>query len=255
MKMNIRCYDVEPHRLMLDMKTFLFFLFILALLGSVNTRAAEQLNCKLEQSGKDWNGSCGKYKGKRFLLNIALGESIKTGTWRSGVEALEIWGGQLKYGKSPARTVEIEHYKDDVSIARTSFGWFMVTDWSHTGNNIKFVMHTDVEVVPSKLDLMIVQRAAEILKYEFSWNRKDDRKCPEGATSWSIYCAMEQAIIEVSGSFHHRRPGMQVVRRIIQERSRGRNYKHALMDYNNDKSTSFEDVGSLFKEAQIEIAK
>ena len=46
---------------------------------------------------------------------------------------------------------------------------------------------------------------------------------------------------------------VQVVRKIVQKRSEGRNYKHRLMDYNNDRSTQFTDVCSLFNEAQEEL--
>ena len=237
------------------MKTFLVLFFFFIVLDADFSQAAERLNCELEQSESHWNGSCGKYKGKRLLLNVSASESIKTGVWRSGVKAFEIWSGELKYGKAPVQSIEIERYKNNVSIARTPFGWFELSDWSQSKNEIKFVMRTDMEVPTSGLDLKIIQRANEILKSENSWNRTDNRKCPEDATTWSIYCSMNQAITEISGSFHNRRPAMQIVRRIVKNRSQGRSYKQALMEYNNDQSTSFEDVLSLFKEAQNEIAR
>jgi hypothetical protein len=60
---------------------------------------------------------------------------------------------------------------------------------------------------------------------------------------------MEKATIEVSGAFHHRRPALQVVREIVDERTAGRPYEHRLMDYNNDPATRLEDVQSLYAEA------
>lgn len=237
------------------MKTFLVLFFLFAVLNSDFSQAAEGLNCKLKQSDSHWNGSCGKYKGRRLLLNVSASESIETGTWRSGVNAFEMWNGELKYGKAPVQSIEIERYKNNVSIARTPFGWFQLSDWYQSKNEIKFVMRTDMEVPPSGLDLMIIQRANEILKSGNSWNRTDNHKCPEDATTWSIYCSMNLAITDISGSFHNKRPAMQIVRRIVKNRSQGRNYKQALMDYNNDKSTRIEDVRSLFKEAQIEITR
>jgi hypothetical protein len=94
-----------------------------------------------------------------------------------------------------------------------------------------------------------VKRAAAILSSTSAWNRSDNRKCPKGATKWSIYCSMEQATIDVSGAFSHRRPALEVVREIVDQRSVGRNYSHRLMDYNNDPLTRLEDVQSLFAEA------
>ena len=66
------------------------------------------------------------------------------------------------------------------------------------------------------------------------WNRADNRKCPAGASTISIYCAEEQATIEVTGGFHHRRPALELVRVIVDERSKDKSYDHRLMGYNND---------------------
>jgi hypothetical protein len=59
----------------------------------------------------------------------------------------------------------------------------------------------------------------------------------------------------VTGGFHHRRPALELVRQIVDERSEGRNYHHRLMDYNNDPSTRLEDVQSLFAEALARMKK
>jgi hypothetical protein len=105
------------------------------------------------------------------------------------------------------------------------------------------------EVAPNALDRAIVRRAATILSSVAVWNRADNRKCPTSETTWSIYCAMERATIDVTGGFAHRRPALEVVRTIVDERSVHRNYNHRLMDYNNDPRTHLPDVKSLFDEA------
>jgi len=99
------------------------------------------------------------------------------------------------------------------------------------------------------MDEKIVRRAAEILSNEKVWNRADNRECPATATTWSIYCGMERATIDVTGAFHHRRPALQLVREIVDERTVGRRYHHRLMDYNNDTTTHLSDVQSLFQDA------
>jgi hypothetical protein len=53
----------------------------------------------------------------------------------------------------------------------------------------------------------------------------------------------------VTGGFAHRRPALEVVRTIVDERTAHRNYDHRLMDYNNDLRTQLGDVKSLFDEA------
>ena len=72
---------------------------------------------------------------------------------------------------------------------------------------------------PNALDQKIVRKAAAILSTEAAWNRADNRECPISATKWSIYCALEKATFEVTGGFHHRRPALEVVREIVDERA------------------------------------
>jgi hypothetical protein len=64
---------------------------------------------------------------------------------------------------------------------------------------------------------------------------------------------VEKAEIEVTGGFHHRRPAGELVREIVDERAKNRNYSHRMMDYNNDPTTTLADVRSLFAEALARI--
>ncbi len=145
--------------------------------------------------------------------------------------------------------VEIEIYSGGSGIMRTYTGWFNVTGFSAKDSELRFVVDTAHEILTSPLDMEIVKRADAILSRDAVWNRADDRKCAPNATTWSIYCAMEQATRDVTGGFHHRRPAMEQVRLIIEERTKDRKYNHRLMDYNNDKTTVLADVRSLFAEA------
>ena len=99
------------------------------------------------------------------------------------------------------------------------------------------------------MDQKIVREAASIPSTEAAWNRADNRKCPTNATTWSICGALEKSTFDIAGRIHHRRPGLEVVRKIVDERTASRNYHHRLMDYNNDTTTTLSDVQDLFKEA------
>jgi hypothetical protein len=102
----------------------------------------------------------------------------------------------------------------------------------------------DSNVVPpvSKTDLDIVARADKILDSPATWNRADNRVCPKGAKTVSLYCALEQATLEVTGSFEHRGAVMQEARFAIDKIDGNRDYDHRLMGYNNDKTTTFADI-------------
>jgi hypothetical protein len=152
-----------------------------------------------------------------------------------------------------ADSVEIEIYKAGNGVIRTYNGWFPVSGFSARGSSIRFQVDTMKQIPPNALDREILVHAMKILSSDSVWNRADNRKCPATATTWSIYCAVEQAQIEVAGGFHHRRPAGELVREIVEERTKGRNYNHRMMDYNNDPTTTLADVRSLFAEAIARI--
>lgn len=149
--------------------------------------------------------------------------------------------------------VEIEIYAGGTGVIRTYAGWFPVSGFSKRDSALQFQIDTAQEVPPNDLDREILQHAAAIIASDAVWNRADNRKCPPTATTWSIYCAEERASMEVTGGFHHRRPALELVRQIVDERTQTKTYPHRLMGYNNDPSTRLEDVRSLFAEAIARI--
>ncbi len=99
----------------------------------------------------------------------------------------------------------------------------------------------------AEADLKIVQRARALLASPSKWNRADNRKCPDGAKTLSLYCALETATTEVGKKFEHRGAALQEVRFVIDEIAADRNYDHRLMDYNNDPTTSFADIQDVLR--------
>jgi len=148
-----------------------------------------------------------------------------------------------------ADDVEIELYAGGAGVMRTYNGWYAVSGFAAKDSTIRFQVDTAAQIAPNALDREIVMRADKLLSSDAVWNRADDRKCDAAAKTWSIYCALEHATREVTGGFHHRRPALETVRLIVEERTKGRDYSHRLMDYNNDTSTHLNDVRSLFAEA------
>jgi hypothetical protein len=145
--------------------------------------------------------------------------------------------------------VEIEIYPGGTGVMRIYAGWFAVSGFMAADSVLRFRVDTVKELPPSALDRQILERAAQIITADSVWNRADNRKCPATATKWSIYCAVERAEVAVAGGFHHRRPAMELVREIVDERTKAKSYQHRLMDYNNDPTTHLDDVRTLFAEA------
>jgi hypothetical protein len=149
--------------------------------------------------------------------------------------------------------IEIEIYTGGTGVARTYAGWFPISGFSVTDDAIRFQLGGRQEVPPNGVDREILERAATIITSDVVWNRADDRKCSATATTWSIYCAVERAQLDIVGAFHHRRPAGELVREIVEARTKDRTYQHRMMDYNNDPTTHVSDVKSLFAEAIARI--
>lgn len=216
---------------------------------------AGRLHCHLTVSGEDtWRGSCGRWLGEVPTFALGSEATLQSGKWRSGADPVAMWSGKMfTRGDGPVpnspEPVELEIYLDHTGVFRTLEGWYAVESFERGPRAIEFTVEIASELPPSDLDVKIVQRAAAILSSTSVWNRDDNRQCPAVTQAWSIYCAMERATIEVTGGFHHRRPAMETVRAIVDQRTSDRNYHHRLMDYNNDSSTSLADVQSLFAQA------
>lgn len=107
--------------------------------------------------------------------------------------------------------------------------------------------NSDVRPAVTKTDLQIVKRAREILNSESKWNRADNRICPAEAKTVSLYCALQMATVEVGGKAEHRGAALQEARFVIDEIARDRNYEHRLMNYNNDRTTTFSDIQEVLR--------
>ena len=221
---------------------------------SVSLRAATPAlsHCVFTQAGQQSKGGCGVLQGETPVMILAPAKAVTSGRWREDAQPSAVWSGEMTTEDDPHSPIELEIYTGGRGILRSNFVWFPVSGFT-ASPVLSFDIDAGHEVAPGPLDAKILQRAAVILSTTTVWNRADDRKCPAEAKTWSIYCAMQKATVEATGQWHHRRPAMEVVRVIIDERSVGRKYDHRLMDYNNDATTTLADVQSLFKEALVEI--
>ncbi len=111
------------------------------------------------------------------------------------------------------------------------------------------------ETIPvNQHDVLILQRAAKILGDGSRWNRNDDRECPPAAKTFSLYCALWKASVEINGEFDHRAGAMEELRRTVEEMTQGRSYEHRLMGFNNDPKTSLADVKKAIRDTERRIA-
>jgi hypothetical protein len=93
-------------------------------------------------------------------------------------------------------------------------------------------------------DLRIVALTRALLANEGVWNRKDDRECTDDEATGrrSLFCALQKATIDVLGEYDHRRVALQEVRFAIEDATRGQDFEHRLMDWNNLPTTTLNDI-------------
>jgi hypothetical protein len=101
-------------------------------------------------------------------------------------------------------------------------------------------------------DLAILARAEALLSDDSAWNRQDDRRCEddEATGKRSLFCALQQACIEVLGRYDHRRVAVQEVRFAVEDATRGRSFEHRLRDFNNLPETRLADIRRVLQVAK-----
>ncbi|PWT92621.1 MAG: hypothetical protein C5B55_06035 [Blastocatellia bacterium] len=131
---------------------------------------------------------------------------------------------------------------------------FIAVIFQSSANPQGSVDDSNVRPPITKVDLQIVKRSREILDSPTKWNRKDNRECPADAKTFSLYCALQMATVEVGGKAEHRGAALQEARFIIDEIAMDRKYEHRLMNYNNDPTTTFGDIQEVLRITESLIA-
>jgi hypothetical protein len=107
------------------------------------------------------------------------------------------------------------------------------------------------------LDLKIVQQADLLLKDSSKWHKNDDRECKDDIANgtYSMFCALVKASVDITGTYEHRRAGMQITRFTLEKYENGRVKDHRLMDWNNHPDTTFEQVKKVLQESAAAISE
>ena len=113
---------------------------------------------------------------------------------------------------------------------------------------VVFTAYAYIQMKPldvNQHDARILARTMELLDQEQKWFRNDNRKCSEGSDTISLYCALKQASLEVSGNFEHKAASLHQVRKAIVHYKEGVKYSHPIMDFNNDRAIALSDIQSV----------
>jgi hypothetical protein len=167
------------------------------------------------------------------------------------------WLGTMqgKFPEDPTRFELVATSGAEPGTAKTPFGWFSLLSVRQTNETLKLTIAANNQLPPTQEDIRIIQRAKALLSDDKAWNRDDNRTCPANPEKWSLFCALEQAAQEVSGSVHYRQPALQMVREVLDEVGGNRLGNHRLMDYNNHPDTTLAEIHSLLDTARARLEK
>jgi hypothetical protein len=222
------------------------------------------LTCVLERAGSELKGSCEVPCSVNALAIDIDGPNPKKACEspaRSVQATLRETGGtwlgtmQGKFPEDPTRFEVVMPNTEKPGIAKTPFGWFALERARRENETLTLTISANNQLPPTQDDIRIIQRAEALLSDEKVWNRQDSRTCPPYPDKWSLFCALQQATQEVSGSVHYRQPALQMVREVLNEVGGNRLGKHRLMDYNNHPDTTLAEIHSLLRTAQARLEK
>jgi hypothetical protein len=230
-----------------------------------STAARSELNtvtCSLQRAATEFQGSCDVPCLVNALAVDIDGPNPKVAcnTPPRRVSAAlrqigENWLGTMegKHPEDPTRFEIVKGRTGETGVAKTPFGWFALQTMRLEDATLTLTIAANRQLPPTTDDIRIIQRAMALVADVTVWNKQDNRICPPDPQKWSVFCALTQATVEISGGVHYRQPALQMVREVLNEVGGTRLNKHRLMDYNNHPDTTLADIHNLLRTAQTRL--
>jgi hypothetical protein len=133
--------------------------------------------------------------------------------------------------------------------------WFTFDNLVVGKDFIRFTVDGDPDVPFARSDLEIIRKVRALLADEQAWHQHDDRDCEDDIQNqtYSLFCALRIASIEIDGYYNHRNAVMQKIRHLINERHPGRRWAHRLRDFNNIPETTHDTIMEMLDDAEEAI--
>jgi|GEM_PF-1138026 len=204
---------------------------------------------KLKKEGSSINGESQYIEGFRFSINIPdeyKTKGLDNDQFIKLVDDKKITGILTSPNQkiTPLQFEIVNHRGFDDIYMKTSLGYFLWEKFEIKNDTLSFVINWWYCSPATQKDLQILQMAKSLLLDSTDWNSNDDRKCEDDieCNKWSLFCALRNSSIQVTGEYNHHNTAMQTVRNIIFELNPEIEFEHALMDCNNSENTNFSDI-------------
>ena len=126
----------------------------------------------------------------------------------------------------------------DSLMIKMNNGWYPLIKVKVARNRLQATFDWQYRNPAVEEDLQVLKQVIDLLLSESHWNPQDDRLCNDDARNrnWSLYCAIQQAYLDLTGDFNHRAAALEMVRKEISLIDPQRKYEHQIMQFNNERS-------------------
>ena len=238
--------------------------FLLSSNLALSQSKQDEVVCKLKNTGSEFAGTCSvpcavnALKANFDKLLQACSDSSPPRLVTASLKKVDSKGNYLgkmegKYPEDPTRFEIADSKYVATKVAKLPFGWFPLVSIQEEGDSLQVTINADKVLPATQDDLNIIDRALQLLASPAVWNKNDNRICLPNASKISLFCALTQATIQISGGVHYRQPAHEKVREVLNEVGGDRVKTHRLMDYNNHPDTTLDEVRNLLIEAKARI--
>lgn len=212
-----------------------------------------QGTCKLLLEDRILSGNCENSNFTYFEMNVDLEELDSTRLFD-----LLPSNGFLRINNGPNDDVKYALTKRagfSQILFKSRSGWFTMDKLLISKNGLTFYIDHDPDVLVAESDLRIIRKTKDMLKDRDSWHKNDDRDCEDDIqnNSFSLFCALKSASIEIEGDYNHRNAIMQKIRHTIVKLFPNKKWEHRLRDFNNMPETDFIVLMDLLNRVERDV--
>ncbi len=218
---------------------------------------AQRVQCALTPQGDgSYRGPCSGFDEGRGTLGMRPGSPIAPGEIPVALPTDVAWTGTLQIPRWPDLSIEMEgspYEPEPALVIKSQVAWLLVEDPLVDLYELSFWFQFDEDAPPTYQDLEILELAEATMSDERVWDRSANRRCSPSAVTWTLYCALRDATVEVTGEFHDRQPALVILREVIDGVFREFAFERPLIDYNTYEDAILVEMHRLLSSAQARV--
>jgi hypothetical protein len=216
--------------------------------AATNSAEAQTIRCEAMRSGNGYRGSCIQENATVGSITIRL---------PTGAEP-HLWKGAIALAASDEPLVVDSRLHGTLRVGRE---WLQVSSLGIDSARFLLAFDRKLAAPATEVDAEIIRRTRAYLSAIERWSSRDSTDMDAAPVKGfnctptrarSVFCALYFSSVEVAGDYAHFRPAMTAVRQAIGLASH-RQYRHPLVDFNNDSTRTHQDILNMLGSALSDI--